>query len=81
MDLEPIMGLMDIGQYFRKHTAHPFAAHSHHHDGLDPADDRHLDDVERIARALAHQGGAPADEWPFFTEAAESYMRLSAKYW
>lgn len=67
------MGLMTISQFFGKRTSlAPFQ--------LSEADQRHLSDVERIAKTLAKQGGAPADEWPFFVEPAESLIRLSIRW-
>lgn len=68
------MGLLNFRQFFGPHVPHP------HHAGLNSSDRHHLEDVERIAETLAKQAGAPADEWPFYVEPAESLIRLSQRW-
>jgi hypothetical protein len=68
------MGLNNVRQFFGSQLPHP------QHVGLSASDQRHLEDVERIAHSLAKQAGAPPDEWPFFVEPAESLMRLSRRW-
>jgi hypothetical protein len=68
------MGFSNVRQFFGSHVPHL------HHVGLSASDQRHLEDVERIAHSLAKQAGAPADEWPFFVEPAESLIRLSRRW-
>jgi hypothetical protein len=67
------MGVMGISHFFAKR-------HPNIHQGLTDVDQHHLSDVERIAKTLAKQGGAPADEWPFFVEPAEALVRLSMRW-
>ena len=64
------MGLMNIGHFFSKQV---LLAPLH----LFDTDDQHRDDIERIAKTLAVQGGAPGHEWPRFVEPAETLVRLS----
>jgi len=66
--------MINVGQLLRTRIQHP------PHTALTAADRRHLQDVERIAEALARQAGAPAEEWPFFVEPAESLIRLSQRW-
>ena len=68
------MGLVNFRQFFGSQVRHP------HHAVLLDRDREHLEDIERIAATLAIQGGAPASEWPFFVEAAESLVRLSRRW-
>jgi len=67
------MGLISINQFFAKHTSLAPSP-------LTETDQRNIADIERIARSLAEQGGAPAQDWPLFVEPAESLVRLSKKW-
>jgi hypothetical protein len=63
------MGLMDIGQFYGEQASLAPA--------LPGADQQHLRDIERIARALASQGTGMAEMWPSFMEPAEDLVRYS----
>lgn len=37
-------------------------------------------DIERMAKTLAGQNGAPKQEWPRFVDTAQSLIRLSQRW-
>jgi len=67
------MGLMSLGQIFEKYVPHV-------HSDVSRVERQHAADVERIARSLALQGGAPAEQWPLFVGPAETLIRFSRQW-